>query len=493
MEALVANDGRRFSYAELRRRIENTAAMLWERGMRPGMTIGMLVGNPAESYFAQLGAHLFGCQTMFLMRTSPPLFLRNVLGAVDADLFIYDVEVAAELGAELAQENPHRPVLCIGAGGAGPDITDPPEVARLPFDPAEITTQPKTLFQTSGTTGTPKLMRHGQRFFRNLQRVSQFYKPSDGRPIRQLNASGTWHAGGQSATLMTWSSGGTVILHFRPELGALLSRMVEEKATSLLLSPTALYGLLDHPQLAEADLSHLYTVTISASAASPARLIQGGKVFGPALNVVYGMGELPFISVLEHAGSDAEHPERLSSCGKPWGDVRVEIRDPAGAALPAGGTGEIWVTSDLMIEGYVGNQEINMQNLVDGWLRTGDVGRFDADGYLYLLDRINDLINVKGDKVYSRAVEDALAEHPEVRHVAVIAVPDDVTGEAIHACVVAAPGATATADELRNFVKEKLSEIWAPREVEFVDELPLTEFGKVDKKELRARYLAQVR
>jgi len=487
-EALVATDGRRFSYAEMRTRVRDTAAWLWDHGVRPGMTICMLVSNPAESFFAQLGAHLIGCRTAFMMRTSPVALIRSTLSAVNADVFIYEMRTSAEPGGEIARAAAPMPVFCIGEGGLGPDLTDPPHVDELPFDPQTIPFAPETLFQTSGTTGASKLVRHGERFFTAIQKVQDFYRPDDGRPIRHLSVSGTWHSAGQSAALMTWGSGGTLVMTFNVEPEIYLGTVQRERVTSTMMSPAMLYSLLDDERIAETDMSCFYSVTLGAAPASPARLLQASKIFGKALNVVYGMGELPIITAQFPIGLDTTRPERLRSAGTPWGDARVEIRDTDGTVLPQGEIGEIWVSSELMTEGYYGATELSKQAIVDGWLRTGDVGRFDEDGFLYVMDRVNDMINRDGDKVFCRPVEDALAEHPDVRQVAVIGVPDEIEGETVFAYVALQPGASATPEELIQFTLDRLNETWAPAAVGFIDELPLTEFGKVDKKVLRQRY-----
>jgi fatty-acyl-CoA synthase len=145
------------------------------------------------------------------------------------------------------------------------------------------------------------------------------------------------------------------------------------------------------------------------------------------------------------------------------------------------------------MSGYWGQPELTGQTLVDGWLGTGDVGYLDADGYLYLVDRQKDIIitGLGSTNVYCRPVEDVLAGHPGVSAAAVIGVPDGALGEAVHAVVVPAAGTSVTGEELCELVRSELNEIWAPKHVEFVDKLPLTDVGKVDKNALRARYTAQ--
>ncbi|MGE5830900.1 MAG: class I adenylate-forming enzyme family protein, partial [Micromonosporaceae bacterium] len=215
--------------------------------------------------------------------------------------------------------------------------------------------------------------------------------------------------------------------------------------------------------------------------------------FGNAVRPSYGMSEATFITAYNNFGHDPDHPQRLASCGLPYADTQIEIRDDDDRVLPAGEVGEVWVKAGLMMAGYWGDPELTQQTLVDGWLRTGDVGYLDADGYVYLVDRLKDMIitGYSATNVYCRPVEDALNAHPDVRAAAVIGVPDPTIGELVHAYVVVAPDASATPADIRTFVIGQLNELWAPREVEFVDSLPLTAMGKVDKKALRARYAAR--
>jgi fatty-acyl-CoA synthase len=490
LEALVATDGRRFTFHGLGSAVRRMAAALWNHGVRPGMTVAILATNSAESFFVQLGSHLLGARTVLMQPVTPRPVLRTLVGFVAADVFIYDANALTDLGRDVAQAGNPAMILCIGPGGLGPDLSSPPDVSDLPFDAAAVTLEPETLFQTSGTTGTPKLLRHGERFFSTTARVAEYYRPPHQPRIRHLSLSGSWHAGGQSAALMTWLSGGLYVMlgDFDPE--TYLAAIPKECITSLHISPADLNLLLDSGRLPDADLRTLYSATICCSPARPARLAQAGVWFGSALNVVYGMSEIPMIAVMPNI-ADPAHPQRLAACGRPWHDNRIEIRQGT-TVLPAGQVGEIWVTGSFLTEGYYNLPDVNASNMVDGWLRTGDVGRCDEDGYLYIVDRVADAIltDVAGLVVYCRPLEDALTEHPEVRQAAVIGVPDDIMGEAAHAYVVLAPGATVTPQALRQFVADQLSAEWSPREVEIVESLPTNEQGKVDKKILRERYEA---
>ncbi len=491
-EALVAVDGQRYTYAELHAEVVAMAGALWAHGIRPGAALGVLARNPAESIFLQLAAGLLGCRTAWIANNAPPRFRRDFLDLAQVDAFVYDARKLPEMGAELAALAAPRPVFCFGPGGLGPDLTGGPRATELPIDPLTVPHEPSSLFQTGGTTGLPKLVHHGHSFFAALHLLSRYYADSGQPTLRHLLIAGTWHVSAQTAVFMTLFTGGTAFLHDGLDYPLFYDTIERERINSTLLAPPLLYLLLDDPKSAGVDFSSLHTLTISGAAASPTRLAQAIERFGPVMRIVYGMSESPFISALPNLDHDPAHPERLASCGIPYGDVRVEIRDAGGAVLPAGEVGEVWVTGSLLMRGYWGMPELTAETLVDGWLRTGDVGRLDADGYLYLFDRVKDMIvtGLSSTNVFCRPVEDALAAHPQVQAAAVIGVPHELEGEAVHAYVVTTPDATVTAEELIALVSAELNAMWAPQTVGFVDAFPLTEFGKVDKKALRARYAA---
>jgi acyl-CoA synthetase (AMP-forming)/AMP-acid ligase II len=363
----------------------------------------------------------------------------------------------------------------------------------LPFDPAEIASSPSSLFQTGGTTGNPKLVHHTHRFFSALHDLAAYYVASGQPQLRHLLIAGTWHVSAQTAAFMTLFSGGTLFLHDGLEYEPFMDTVATERINSTLLAPGLFYELLDHPKFPDADMSSLGTFSIAGASAAPARLRQAIERFGPVLRVVYGMSESPFISAYPNLAVDVDHPERLASCGLPYGDIKVEIRGSDGAMLPTGEVGEIWISGSLLMERYWGMPELTAETLVDGWLRTGDAGRVDSDGYLYIVDRYKDMIvtGLSGTNVFCRPVEDALAAHPAVRAAAVIGVPHPEMGEAVFAYVVPAPDATATPAEVQSFVAGELNELWAPWKVEYIDAMPFTESGKVDKKALRERYLGR--
>ncbi len=488
---------RRVTYADLRREIPALAAALRRHGVPAGASIAVMAGNRPETMTFQLAAHLLGCRTVWIAGYTPVREQNDYLARAKADYFVYDTGSYAERGGELAKQCTDGTVFCLGAGGLGPDLLEPPtdtahaaaDIARLT---ADVVTAPESVFYTGGTTGSPKLVHHEHRFFLTLLAIGAAWLASGAPALRHLAVTGFQHVSGQMTNLLMLFTGGTVVLRSGLDTPALLAAIEQERATSTLLTPVQLYQALDHPALEATDLSSLLLLNVGGAPVFPSRLRQAVERFGPIMRIVYGLSEAAFITEYRGVSLDPAHPERLSSCGYVFADSRVEIRDEHAAPLPTGEVGEVWTAGSLVMSGYWDDPELTRQTIVDGWLRTGDLGYLDADGFLYLVDRAKDMIvtGLGATNVFSKPVEDVLAAHPQVRVAAVIGVPDAQLGEAVYAYVITAPHATVTEDELRALVTAELSGYQAPRTVEFVDSLPLTGMGKVDKKALRARHAA---
>lgn len=488
-EAIVWGE-RRLTFTDVRAGVLTMAATLRDHGLRSGMGVAVLAGNRPATVFVHLALHLLGCRSVWIA-TAPKGQQAEFLQLAQVDAFIYDPGSHGAAGGEFAQVVSPLPVFCLGPDGTGPDLlAHRPTTA--PPDAPEVTHEPESLFQTSGTTGRPKLVHHRHQLFRSLPGFAASWV-AEGRPVlRHLSVAGHWHVATQMTAVMVLCMGGTMVLRHGFDPATFLRLVEEERISSTVLAPPMLYQLLDHPALATTDCSSLMVVTCGGSATIPARLIEAADKLGPVVRVVYAMSESPGITELPGATLDLDHPERLRSAGLPYGDVRVQVRDARGDVLPTGETGEVWVRSVLVMAGYWGEPELTRQTLVDGWMRTGDVGYLDADGYLYLVDRVSDMI-ITGSgsaNVYTGPIEHALTAHPQVRAAAVIGVPDQEYGEAVYAFVVPATDATVTGDELRAHVATSLSEVWKPREVEFVNALPMVPTGKVDKAALRERHRA---
>jgi fatty-acyl-CoA synthase len=388
-----------------------------------------------------------------------------------------------------------RPVLGLGPVAGHPDLLAEMVVAAAGSQAngagpggAGADHEPQSLFHTAGTTGPPKLVRHGQRFYQALYLRGQFNRASGERGMRHLGIFPLATTSGQVPALLALFGGGTAVLMTQFRAAQWLAAIERERVTSTLLNPPRLREVLAEPALAQADCASLRRLNCGCGAAPVTDLVQAIERFGPVVRVVYGMTEVPLIADYPRMDSDPAHPERLRSCGTAYANNKIEVRAEEGTVLPAGKTGTIWVTGPLVMDGYERQPELT-RILVGGWLCTEDLGYTDPDGYLYLVDRAEDVIHTGKplEEVYSGMVEDVLTGHPGVRAAAVIGVPDTEIGEAVVAFVVRSAGAGVTGEQLHDLVAGELSAAHAPREVRFVSELPMTHADKVDKGALRAR------
>jgi fatty-acyl-CoA synthase len=256
-----------------------------------------------------------------------------------------------------------------------------------------------------------------------------------------------------------------------------------------MLVPVMLYILLDSPRATEADLSSLETIFYGASAISPTRLEEALTKWGPIFYQFYGQSEAPMtFTVLRKGEHDPSVPGRLASCGRPVPWAHVTLLDDEDHPVAEGEAGEICVRSPLVMSGYWQRPEQTAEVFSGGWLHTGDIGRFDKDGYLTIVDRKKDMVVTGGFNVFPREIEDVLATHPAVAQAAVIGVPDDRWGEAVKAVIVLRPDAVATEEELITLVKNAKGSVQTPKSIDFVDQIPCSALGKPDKKALRATY-----
>jgi fatty-acyl-CoA synthase len=251
-----------------------------------------------------------------------------------------------------------------------------------------------------------------------------------------------------------------------------------------------IYVLLDHPSLDKTDLSSLELLLYGASAMSPSRLVEGIERIGPVFSQLYGQTECYPVSVLRKADHDQKTPELFLSCGFPIAACEVKVLDDNDQEVATGEPGEICVRASHVMAEYWKRPEQTAETLKNGWLHTGDIARRDERGYFFILDRKKDMIVSGGFNIFPREVEDVLSQHADVAMCAVVGVPDDKWGEAVTAVVVAREGTRPDPDELIALVKARKGSAHAPKQVQFVKELPMTGVGKVDKKVLRARFWA---
>ncbi|MFB8006513.1 long-chain fatty acid--CoA ligase [Nocardia sp. NPDC056000] len=343
------------------------------------------------------------------------------------------------------------------------------------------------VFYTGGTTGFPKgvMLSHANLTASALGGVASGYLFSPG--VRFLHAAPMFHLADLAGWYATVMLGGTHVMIPAFDPVATLHAIERHGVTASLLVPVMIQLLVDHPATAEHDLSSVRHVMYGASPISAAVLERAMKAFSAAGFVqAYGMTELSPIATLL---SPQDHLDgRLRSAGRAMPHSEVRILDADGVEVPRGTVGEIVVGGGHVMLGYWNRPEDTAAAVRDGWMHTGDGGYMDEDGYVYVVDRLKDMIVTGGENVYSAEVENALAAHPAVAACAVIGVPDQEWGERVHAVIVCQPGQQVTAEQIREHAKTLIAGYKAPRSIEVVDALPVSGAGKILKRELRKRY-----
>ncbi|MCY1287113.1 Long-chain-fatty-acid--CoA ligase FadD13 [compost metagenome] len=290
----------------------------------------------------------------------------------------------------------------------------------------------------------------------------------------------------------TFYAGGTNITLNQLDMECWRQQVETERVTHSFLVPTVLYRLLELQRTNPKDFSSLTTLVYGAAPMSPDKLGELVECFGQIFVQIYAATESPmFIGVLDkaaHRPGDADAVHRLSSAGSTTPGVEVFIADQDGTPLPLGETGEIRIRCKGIIKGYYGDPEATAAEFEDGAWKSGDLGYIDAGGYLYIVDRLKDMIISGGFNVYAVEVEAALAAHPAVMMSAVVGIPHAEWGEAVHAEVILRSGASITAEELIAQAKAKLGSYKAPKSLVFVDELPTSVVGKVLRRKVREKY-----
>ncbi len=479
-EALV-HQGRRVTAGEFRALVHRMARAPRAQGVERGDTVTLLSGNLPETLAARYAANLIGARVNHLYNKLSAESQAHIVRDVETRALIVDPRYA-ERAAEVTESAPVPDVLVLGPAKLGTDLLE--LAAGQSDEPFASLARPDdvyTIRHTGGTTGHPKgicATFEQARWFRGvLAEQPEFER-------RQLVCTTLAHAAGAMAD-NTLYSGGTIVLldDFDPE--TVLAAIARERITDMFLLPPLLYQLMDHPSARHTDTSSLRMVTYGGCQASPARIADAVRMFGPVLLQGYGQNEAGGISVLAPEDHDPDRPDRLRSTGKVLPDVEVAIRDESGRDLPAGEHGEICVRSPMIMKGYWKQPELTAEVLRDGWLHTGDIGFLDDEGYLTIVDRIKDMIVVVGGHVYTTELEDVLNSHPQVLQSAVFGVRDAHRMEQVHAVVVRVPGSDVDGRELREKVRQERGAMYEPARITFVDALPLTDAGKPDKKELR--------
>ncbi|CAA0093352.1 Long-chain-fatty-acid--CoA ligase FadD13 [Zhongshania aliphaticivorans] len=346
---------------------------------------------------------------------------------------------------------------------------------------------------TSGTTGNPKGVVINHFNVVQLSTMSLLGSPTRvSRGSAGIVVAPLFHIGGVGSAIMGVCFGQHTLVHQTFDPIKLLDDIEKYPVGNMFMVPAMIMFLLQMPGIEKRDFSKLEIVSYGASPISETVLRQAIDVFQCEFMQLYGMTETTGGGVAllpsDHRRALAGRPELLRSCGKPMVGAEIKIVDEAGNSVAADEVGEIWIKSDTNMMRYHNLPEATAKDLTDGWVHTGDAGYLDSEGYLYLKDRIKDMVVSGGENIYPVEVENAVAKHEAVADVAVIGIPDDKFGEALLAVVVLKPEHTLTAEEMVEFCRDKIAGYKIPRQLDIIAELPRNPSGKILKKILREPY-----
>ncbi len=345
---------------------------------------------------------------------------------------------------------------------------------------------------TSGTTGLPKGVQLTNANFHSLfeHSSSMIWAAYDPDEV-VINAMPLFHVAGVNVGLLALTQGSKLVILREINPPVILDLIEQHQINHAFLVPAVILMLTQMPGVEHRDFSSLRIVAYGASPITEGLLTHAMDLFGCKFAQVYGLTETC-------GGGTSMHPDdhdpargKLRSCGVPYDNIAIRCVDDEGVSVPQGQVGEIVMKSDIIMKGYWKRPEATADAVKDGWFYTGDAGYFDEDGFLYIHDRVKDMIVSGGENVYPAEVENAIFSHPDVADVAVIGVPDERWGEAVKAVIVPKPGCSPTQSEVIAFTKEKIAGYKCPKSIDIhIEPLPRNPSGKVLRRQLRDPYWA---
>lgn len=488
--AAFVEDDNVVSWTEAKETVEQLSEALHGAGVPLGARVGVCSPNSASAFLAILAAFRAGALWVPVNARNSVEANQHWLALVGCQVLFYHSSLEREALALRAAMPPPKMLICLDS--EGPDGV--PSLARFLGGPRiPVPEVPDghdvyaSMFPTGGTTGLSKAAEWTLRTWESL--ISSFWQclPLDEPPVHLVAGPMTHAAGGLALCAMP--GGATNVILKQPSPRLILESIERHKVTHLYLPPTLIYSLLADPEVRSFDYSSLRFLVTAAAPIAPAKLREAMDIFGDVICQSYGQAEAPmFLTFLSTRDLKSGPPERWASCGRATLNARVEIMNPDGHILPTGARGEIVTRSSLVMARYRDNPKATAAVSEYGWHHTGDVGYRDKDGFIYIVDRLKDMIITGGFNVFSAEIEQVVLEHPGILECAVIGVPDPKWGEAVKAIVEPKPGASVTADEVIALVKRKLGSVHAPKSVEIWSQLPRSPAGKVLKRDIRDNF-----
>jgi long-chain acyl-CoA synthetase len=489
----IVHQDRETSFEELDERSSQVANAIIAEGIQPRQRIAVL--DKSSDFFFEIlfgGAKANNALVAVNWRLSPAE-IAYIINDAEVELLLVGSEFFATIEAIRADLKTVRKIIAIGA-----DHLEWPGYigwrdARQATDPGVKVSGSDVVLQmyTSGTTGYPKGAQLTNDNLLTLMPAAVREWGSWSDSDVSLVSLPLFHIGGTGYALIGLYVGATNVVVREVDCVEILRLVADRRVTKTFWVPALILFLLQTPAITEADLSSLDLIIYGASPMPYDLLRNAMATFKCKFAQVYGLtettGAITWLAPEEH---DPKYGERTRSCGKPMKQIEIRVIDADGKELPPGEVGEIICRTPQNMMGYWNLPEATAAALRGGWFYTGDAGYLDADGYLYIHDRIKDMIISGGENIYPAEVESCLFSNPAVADAAVIGVPDENWGEAVKAFVVLKPGVAITEDELIAFARDSIAHYKAPKSIVFVSELPRNPSGKILKRELRAPYWA---
>ena len=480
--ALIEGD-KEISYAELDRATNRVASALTALGLKPGRKVALCLPNGSRWVTAYFGALKAGCAVVTFAVAMTPDELLPLLEDTRPVLMITGDEKLAEFG-----EAACRKVLETIVAPSG-DLSWEEFLAKAESDDFDLVERDRddlaAVLFTGGTTGLAKgVMLTHQNLLASTHNVARQERSTE--QDRALCFLPLTHVFGQvHITLSTILTGGSLVVMPGFDPDTVLDALENRGVTKFYAVPTIYVRLLSLPDIGERLGSVRYT--FSAAASMALELVREWKEStGLDIHEAYGMTESASMVTYNHY-----HKHKVGSVGTPVGTVEVSIRDMEGQQVPMGSEGEICIQGPNIMQGYLNRPKETKEAFWGSWFRSGDIGYLDGEGYLFIVDRLKDLIITGGENVYPRELEELLLQVPEVEECAVVGLPDKEYGEKVTAVVVLKPGSDISPEELRKFMRERLTPFKVPKTFNIVQDLPKSATGKLLKRSLREQLSKQ--
>ena len=476
---------RQISYRQLADQVNALAAALQAIDPAPQSRVGICAYNSFEHLLGWLAAYAAGKVWVPLNPRNGRDELDRIIDLTEPSIIVFDADCSAKFGAVSAYllGGRHNAETDRADGWIG-DLLVAHEGAvptRQPLAPDDL----QAIKFTGGSSGVPKGVMQTYRVFNSCiaSMLASFGFDADDR---HLLAAPMTH-GANTLILPIFAAGGTQLFMGPTSPTAILEAIAALRATTIFVPPTVVYMMLEEAALDRLDLSSLRHFIIGGASIRPDVVARAMPIFNNAMETCFGQTEVPQIAVCMRA-ADWLDPQNQASTGRVTCLTRAAIMDPAGNLLPPGSEGELVLAGDLVMKGYYKMPEKTAETIIDEWLHTGDIGYIDARGFVYIKDRIRDVVVTGGFNVYPNDVEAVLGQHPDVSECVVFGLPDPKWGEAVHAAVELTRGANTDEAALIAFVKSRLDSVKAPKRVHVTDQLPRSPVGKVLRREARMKF-----